>query len=585
MTDAPISTSERCRPRASRQRRLVVAFVAFAVVAAGCGTNKDEGEDTTAPTVNEVSCDALAGDGGLPITYAQAKQGGCEGEFDWGEHCDTATGRLKLPTANPLDCVPVFTGDNGGETSPGVSADTIRIARYVAVDDPATAAFLNDIGARDEPEQIAETYNNFLALFNTVAQTYGRQLEVVELEASGSATDAVAARADAKKAVELGVFAVISGPAQTRAFSEELARNRIINVGGAVGSGAFYRENSPYVWAIGPTPEQTAARTTEFITKQLVGKPAEFAGDEFKDQERSFVLLTYDDAESNFEAPWNDWLAELQAAGVPVNDERVEFTLDLARAAEDTQVVVQKLKDINATTVVFTGDPIMPAFFSKEMTAQGYFPEWVLSGTVYADTTVLARGYDPEQWKHAMGISLIPARIPRDQSDAIVLYRWWTGAAPPAENTAAIISANLTLLYTGIHFAGPNLTPETFRDAIFARPIPDRVDGDVRGTITYGRDDIWDAGTDFAGLDDIAIIWWDPEAGGEDETGEEGTGQYRYILGGDRFLPGEIPEEPLPLFVTEGSVTYYSDESGAPDGTLPVPDYIKTNPDKYPKPS
>ena len=567
--------------------RVVTALVAVLVLAAGCGTNKEENEGvgTTAATVEEVSCDNLAGESGLPITFGQAAQGGCEGEFDWGEHCDTETGRLKLPTANPLECVPVFTGDNGGETSPGVTADTIRIARYVAVDDPATAAFLNDIGARDEPEQIAETYDNLLALFNTVAQTYGRKLEIVKIEASGSATDAVAARADAKKAVELGVFAVISGPAQTRAFSEELARNRIINVGGAIGSGAFYQENSPYVWGNGPSPEQTASRTTEFITKQLVGKTAEFAGDEFKDKERSFVLLTYDDAESNFEAPWNDWLAELQAAGVPVHDERVEFTLDLARAAEDTQVVVQKLKDINATTVVFTGDPIMPAFFSKEMTAQGYFPEWMLSGTVFADTTVLARGYDKEQWKHTMGISLIPARIPRDQSDAIVLYRWWTGSAPPAENTAAIIAANLTLLYSGIHFAGPDLTPDTFRAGIFARPIPERVDGDIRSTTTYGRDDIWDAGNDFAGLDDIAIIWWDPDAGGEDETGEEGTGQYRYILGGDRFLPGEIPEEPLPLFVKEGSVTYYSDEAAAPDGTLPVPDYVKTNPDKYPKPS
>jgi hypothetical protein len=235
---------------------------------------------------------------------------------------------------------------------------------------------------------------------------------------------------------------------------------------------------------------------------------------------------------------------------------------------------------------VFTGDPLMPGYFTDEMTKQGYFPEWVLSGTVYADTTVLARGYDQEQWKHTMGISLIAARIPNEQSDSTVLYKWWTGADDiPAKNTGGIVAANLALLIAGIHFAGPDLTPEAFRDAIFARPIPERNDGDIRTTVTFGRSDFWTEGTDYAGLDDVSIIWWDPNATGEDETGDEGTGQYRYINGGERFLPGTIPTEPLPLFDPEGSVTYYTDEAGAPDGTQPVPDYVKTNPDKYERPT
>ena len=564
--------------------RLFAATLALGLVATACGTNKEkETENSTAPTVPEASCE---GTGDLPITYLQAQAGECEADYDWGDRCDPETGRLKLPSASPLECVPVFTGENGGATSPGVTADTIKIARYVGPVDPATDAYLRGIGAADEPEQVEETYNGFLDMYNTMAESYGRKLEVVRLEGTGTATDAVAARADALKAKELGVFAVIGGPAQTRAFSEELARNKIVNVGGAVGSGDFYKNSAPYIWAGGPSPEQTASRTTEFIVKQLVGKKAEFAGDEFKDKERTFVLLTYDDAENNFKEPWEAWLADLQDKGVPVADERIVFTLDLARAQEDTQIVVRKLREINATTVVFTGDPLMPGYFSTEMTNQGYFPEWVLSGTVFADTTVLARGYDQEQWKHTMGISLISARIPREQGDSTVLYKWWTGSDDiPASNTGGIIAGNLALLFAGIHFAGPNLTPETFRDGIYARPIPERTDGDIRGVVSYGKDNFWPAGTDFHGLDDVAIIWWDPTAEGEDETGDEGVGQYRYIFGGDRFLPGEIPDEPLPLFDPEGSVTYYSDEPDAPDGTLPVPDYVKTNPDKYERPS
>ncbi len=571
----------------SKALRMTAAATALVLVGAACGTNKEKGGDsTTQASVDEVSCDTLTGEGGLPITFSQAKAGGCEAEFDWGANCDTETGRLKLPTASPLECVPVFTGQNGGATSPGVTADTIKIARYVGKPDPAVDAYLRSIGAADEPEQIEQTYNDFLEMYNTMAELYGRKLEVVRLEGTGTATDNVAARADALKAKELGVFAVIGGPAQTSAFSEELARAKIINVGGAVGSGEFYKERAPYVWAGGPSPEQTAQMATELIEKQLAGKNAEFAGEEFQDEPRRFVLLTYDDAENNFKEPWDNWLADLQAKGIDVADERVVFTLDLARAAEDTQIVVRKLREINATTVVFTGDPLMPGYFSAEMTKQGYFPEWVLAGTVFADTTVLARGYDQEQWKHTIGISVIPARVPKAAQDSTVLYKWWTGDDIPASNTGGIIAGNLALLYAGLHFAGPNLTPDTFRDGIYARPRPERVDGDIRGEVTYGRDDIWPAGTDYHGLDDIAIIWWDPTATGEDETGDElNPGQYRYVNGGERFGPGEIPTEPINFFDPEGTVTYYSDEPGAPDGTLPVPDYVKTNPDKYDRPA
>ena len=43
------------------------------------------------------------------------------------------------------------------------------------------------------------------------------------------------------------------------------------------------------------------------------------------------------------------------------------------------------------------------------MTQQGYFPEWVMAGTVLADTNVFARKFDQKQWSHAFGLQLIPA--------------------------------------------------------------------------------------------------------------------------------------------------------------------------------
>ena len=55
------------------------------------------------------------------------------------------------------------------------------------------------------------------------------------------------------------------------------------------------------------------------------------------------------------------------------------------------------------TTVVYTGDPLAPATLTKVATQQGYFPEWVITGTALIDTDVLARTYDQQQWAHAFG--------------------------------------------------------------------------------------------------------------------------------------------------------------------------------------
>ena len=74
----------------------------------------------------------------------------------------------------------------------------------------------------------------------------------------------------------------------------------------------------------------------------------------------------------------------------------------------------------------------------------------------------------------------------------------------------------------------------------------------------------------WAGSDDAGIIWWDPEAEGEDEVGNDGVGMYRYANGGQRYLLGEFPEslEEAGLFDVPSSVTVYEEipeEDRTPD--------------------
>ena len=52
----------------------------------------------------------------------------------------------------------------------------------------------------------------------------------------------------------------------------------------------------------------------------------------------------------------------------------------------------------------------MPIYLTQAATAQGYFPEWLVSGTVLTDSTVMGRQYDQRQWAHAFGLSVLPGQ-------------------------------------------------------------------------------------------------------------------------------------------------------------------------------
>ena len=78
------------------------------------------------------------------------------------------------------------------------------------------------------------------------------------------------------------------------------------------------------------------------------------------------------------------------------------YLLDLAKLPQTAAGLVAKLKQAGVTTVMFLGDPIMPIYLTKAATAQNYFPEWIVTGTVLTDTTAIARLYDQKQWAHAV---------------------------------------------------------------------------------------------------------------------------------------------------------------------------------------
>ena len=543
----------------------VVALVIGAIAVFG-GGGGDDGDD--GPTDAATSGDELILSG--PMTPQRAE---LEGEDpDFGPNCDTDTGRIRLVSIYAPPCVVPFEGDNGGATYAGVTEDEIKVVYYASDPalDPLTAATISSAGANVNPETAAETVAGFVGLYNALFETYGRTVVVEAYTGTGAGDDVEAARADAIAIAEMEPFAVIGGPQQASpVFASELASKGIV-CGPSCATALpeeIVEEYEPYIWQAGPTPDQAAALAAEAIGALAAPGPAELAGDPaLHDQDRVYALLHYDTPDGDHEGVFQSLKASLADNGIDLETD-IEFTLDLARGQENARTNITRLKEAGVTTIIYYGDPLTPGALTQEATAQNYSPEWILGPNLLMDTAIFARLLDGDQWQHGFGIALTPARTDRAESDAWRIWDWAFGGEPP-NNTVAVLEPPLRTIFNGIHLAGPDLNPETFRDAQFRYPITGGVPTAVQ--VSRGDHGVWPE-LDWGGSDDLGIIWWDPEAEGPDEVGNDGIGLYRYANGGQRYTIGNMPSSPeeAGLFDVDSSVTIYEE---LPEGDR-APDY------------
>jgi hypothetical protein len=532
---------------------IVVIIGIIALIASGGGDDDDDGRVEAGGNGD--------GDSELPLTFQEAEDQGVE--IDFGPNCDPATGRMKVPTNNAAPCTEPYdeAEGNGGDTSPGVTADAIKVVVYVGQNDPLQEALVAGAGASTDPKDYYQTAVDYLRGFEKVYQTYGRTLDIVALNATGGPADEAAARADAIKVVqEIKPFAVLGGPNQTSAFWEEIAKAGIMCIGTCTLAESQERINdaAPYVWPTGIAPEQADALWIEMLSKQLAGGNAEYAGDEeFQSQERVFGFIGAETEQGEFTQRHDNLRSALSEQGIDVVESQ-SYVFNPAQGQEIARTTINKMKNAGVTTVLMTVDPLIPANITREATSQEYFPEWVIGPNVFADTTVFGRTFDQRQWEHAFGMSVLSARVPREKQESYIVYEWMNGKEPPV-NAQGIPYGGAWYFMTGVHLAGPNLTPENFEAGMFK--FTPRGKGIVESHVSWGTS-LWegDLAPDHNGSDDATMIWWDPDAPEvEDEVGNRGTGAYRYVDGGARYLAGEFPDEKVEWFNDEGTVFLYED--------------------------
>lgn len=564
---------------------VVAAVVGLIVVSGGDDGNSSTTEPTT-PATDPATTDAPAdttpgettpenteapGGGGdvvYPLSFSQAQEQGID--VAWDERCDTTTGQLAIQWFFAPECYAPFEGDNGGATTRGVTADTIKVVQYQGPDNDPIINYLSDAVAVDDTNAESEqTARDMLGMFDQFYETYGRKIELETYVSTGLASDAVTARADAVRIAEdYEPFVVLGGPALTSAFADELAAREVMCIGCTPGQPPqWYADRDPYVWGLAISAAQARTHDREFIAKQLVGGNAEYAGDPaFTTQPRTFGHVYISSS------PESQTIADTFVAGM-VEDgadiaEVLPYTLDPGTIQSQASQIIAKLKSSGVTTVVLASDGIAPRDLTNEATAQEYFPEWVIAAPALSDLTAFGRTYDQQQWAHAFGVTHGAAPVTPEIAGYYGLYEWFMGKEAPAKDTIGLLMPNYALLAAMLQATGPELTPQTWRDALFAY-------GGTKQAIsqpylTWGDKGYW-PDTDYNGVDDATLIWWDPAATGPDEIRKEGTGMWTFVDGGKRFLPGEWPTDSK-LFDPDGAVTLYAEPpAGEAPPTYPSP--------------
>ena len=486
---------------------------------------------------------------------------GIEDTIDWGERCDQETGQVRIPWFFRTACWAPFEGDNGGVTDQGVTSDSIKVVWWIPQASDPILAYLTDAILNDDDEDDWEdTMRRLVSYYESYYETYGRRVDLEVMVASGLVWDSVSARADAVKiAEEIQPFMVWGGPTLTNAFSEELmARNIPCFACGPGQPTSYYNENHPYGWSLGKSAEQLNLLVAEYVGKRVAGRNAVHAGDaSYHDSERVLGRIWIESSPASvtlneqFEEALADYGVELA--------ESVAYQLDPATIQETAANTIAKMKAAGVTSVIFAGDAVAPRDFTREATAQGFFPEWIITGSVLVDTNVFARTYDQEQWAHAFGLSNLAARTTRESGSSYSLYEWWNGSPPAADDSIGVIDPYPATFYSILTGVGPDLSIYNFARTLFeANPT---ATGLTVPSISFGDKERWPSHfePDHFGVDDVSEVWWNPDEVGNDELDREGTGMYMFVDGGVRYQWGEMPLTDPRVFDPEEAVSMYEE--------------------------
>lgn len=432
-----------------------------------------------------------------------------------------------------------FDGDNGGETSKGVTDDTITVT-YRQTPEPnvlALLAQLMGIEFDETAEDFQRTVAGLIDYFNANFQMYGRKIDLEIFDGQGTVTSELvgggreAASTDAlKAAVEIGAFADVTASSQP--YSEALASNRTIAFGAPYLSREWFGEHRPYAWSLLSDCSVVGEAASAYGLARLIGQPADRAGGDLRGRTRKMAVISPNNAE--YKRCTEAGLKVVTDAGQKI-DYVTDYALDLGRIPNQATSIATEMVRQGITTISCFCDPFMLLNLTQQIDAAGIDPEWIVTGVGFIDIDIIGQGLSKsnEQWDGAFGASPLGVQPELEDSPG---YKAFKSVRPDEEPSAAvdIFYYQLYQLALGIQMAGPDLTPETLETGLFSYPEH------------TGPSGTWDYLVDEAGkpvsftpIIDLREVVWDPKARSP-FNGEQGS--YVGVGDGRRFTREDIPE-------------------------------------------
>lgn len=438
-------------------------------------------------------------------------------------------------------CEPAFVGDNGGATSPGVSATEIRIAFAPDLSGTVGGSECGEIPERPKSNEgsSVRTYRVLRDYFNKNLELYGRKLRFFYACADDGTSGEEAARTRVVKMKGFDVFGAIGEFNAT--IPREAARNKIVYMGNLVVVGdSYYRSLQPYVWGSRAHSARAVEMSAEYLCRRLHGNRPYPTGDALIDYEspRTYGILALNDPDTSESVEAMQQRMKARCGAVP----KVVAEYNLGDNVQGISTAMAKLSSERVSTIVFMGEILTLPTQAEIANEQQYFPEWYVMGAGGFETAIiLARSVSPRQWRNAFGFSF--EEIPR-RPRSTPCYRAYRSIDPennPNNSVCEILFHSMLFMFGAIQEAGPNLTPERWAAAL-------------ERAFTRGATPEWAMSGGFSASDytygDFAVeLYWDPTAIHPDGN----PGAYVYLNQGRRFLSHDIPEGQPRFF--EGGIT------------------------------
>lgn len=400
-------------------------------------------------------------------------------------------------------CVPVWSGNNGGATMPGVTGTEIKVVYVVAQANPEVNAILARENLAASADEICAGIQAWVTYLNKRYDFYGRKIVSMDGPGTNSGSknpdqskchypyfqsqcsltppDEKCYRAEADTIAKMHpAIAFFTGDG---AIVYRLAQDHIVTATGNLAPDSYYQQLKPYLYGI--TNGSVQARLfAEYWCKKLADKPVQYGGTAPGDVQdpdsnpttpppiRKLGISYYlNPADHTAEEDAKELLGLVTGGmcGKKGDAFMISYTSDITTAQQQTNTYIAEMKKNGATDATCFCDPIAPVFSSKGMEEQNYHPENVGTGSGLLDYDVLAQLYDQDVWRHTFGLSNIGNSLPFEQSDAVKAWHDVGNSGDPdkTENLGFTYWEFIGMLLMA---AGPNLTPQSIAAGVLKEP-------------------------------------------------------------------------------------------------------------------